>query len=322
MACGDKRQAAAICPIAVPMSWYRRRSPETSNFSHYRPPLRRPESNPVPLSRGGRCPVRHRWYERLERDTYVATRTTSGWVSNYTGIHSDETAFNRFAVGDRSLDKFINFKSGCCAAQVPFVFDSNENFLGRWPTNWTDFLTADPGPNEALGAFQPSPDFSHLAFASQTNFDSEGGGLTSAPGSAYDYDVATEETELISKDAHGLDITQDPGARIPPNTSNFPAGTAGSGHSEGNVPQRLDRRLAHPDEHETLQRLHRRAPLHAGGRRDHLRHRGRRPVNYYGMTADGKKVLFTSDQHSPTMTWTPAPTSTCGAKRDSSKKNR
>ncbi len=107
---------------------------------------------------------------------------------------------NWFAVGDMALDKFINFKTGCCAAQVPYVFDSNENFLGQMAGGLGPTSSKQPPiQTNALGNFQPSPDFTHLAFSSQANFDTEGNGVTSAPGSAYDYDVADETTEIISK---------------------------------------------------------------------------------------------------------------------------
>ena len=229
-------------------------------------------------------------------DTYVATRTISGWVSKYTGIHADETSFNWFAVGDMALDKFINFKSGCCAAQVPFVFDNNEDFLGRWPADWSDFVE-ETGPNEALGIFQPTPDFTHMAFSSQVNFDAEDKGLTSAPGSAYDYDVAKETTEIISKDAHGFDITQDPSSTDPNEVINFPGPEPfGTG-----MPKEMYPGVSIDGSHILM------GTKHCNGcTEEHLYMRvkdaitydiaGGAPVNYYGMTSDGTKVFFTSDQ--------------------------
>ena len=94
-------------------------------------------------------------------------RTTNGWVSKYTGIHSDETTSNWFAVGDLALDKFMNFKTGCCAEHVPYVYDNNENFLGTLAGRLGKLHSATRRINTAIGNFQPSPDFSHMAFASQ-----------------------------------------------------------------------------------------------------------------------------------------------------------
>ena len=139
-------------------------------------------------------------------DTYVATRTSSGWHTTYPGIPGSQTNFAVFGMADMGLDKFLSFKTGG-VAEIPYIYDVNDNFLGRWPAN----VASIPGGEEATGAFQPSPDFSHLAFSTKVDFDPEGHGLTSAPGSAYDYDVANETTTLISLTASGNDpIPQDP----------------------------------------------------------------------------------------------------------------
>ena len=255
-------------------------------------------------------------------DTYVTTRTTSGWVTKYTGIHSDETSFNWFAVGNRDLDKFMNFKSGCCAAQVPFVFDVNEDFIGRWPMNWTDFLESDPGPNDALGFFEPSPDFSRMAFSSQINFDSDGHGLTSAPGSAYDYDVANETTELISKTANGSDIAQDPSSTDPKEVINFPGPEPlGTG-----TPKEMFPSVSINGSHILMTTKH-----CNGCTEEHIYMRVNdaitydiadgAPVNYYGITADGSKVFFTAEQLTEDDTDTSADLYS-GASRANSKGNR
>src|SRR5690349_13414467 len=64
---------------------------------------------------------------------------------------------------------------------IPYVFGSDGAFLGRWPDDWSQF----PGANDNIGAYQPSPDFSHLAFSSNS-IPFASGGRTTAPGSAYD----------------------------------------------------------------------------------------------------------------------------------------
>lgn len=230
----------------------------------------------------------------LTADTYVATRTTSGWISKYTGIHSTETVLALFGMGNRNLDTFLNFKNGCCG-QVPYIFDAEEKFLGRWPADWADF----PGADKATGSFQPSPDFSHMAFSSQTNFDPSGQGVTGAPGSAYVYDATTGTTELISKTAAGDDIPQDavngdpneviefPGSREP-GFEGTPAAMYPSVSTDGShilMSTKVCQLCA-------LEHLYMRVTS------DHLTYdiAGGQPVDYYGITSDGTKVFFTSDK--------------------------
>jgi hypothetical protein len=228
-------------------------------------------------------------------DTYVATRTTSGWISKYTGIHSDQTPWNYFGMGSRDLDRFINFKSGCCA-QIPYIFDNEEDFIGRWPSNFEEIPGTEAGPNDVLGTFQPSPDFSHMAFSSKLQFDPEGQGLTSAPGSAYDYDVATETTELISKTAAGGNIPQDPNNPDPNEVIDFP-GSLGSG-----IPRQMNPSLSIDGSHIlmstkgctgcTTEHLYMRV---GGGHGVTYDIAGGAAVDYYGLTSDAKKVFFTSN---------------------------
>ena len=90
---------------------------------------------------------------------------------------------------------------------IPSIFDANGNSLGRWPASWSLI----EGANQSIGAFQPSPDFSHLAFSSN-DVAFAPNGLDHAPGSAYDYDVATGTTTIISYNGfHGDPIGQEPG---------------------------------------------------------------------------------------------------------------
>ena len=144
----------------------------------------------------------------LTIDTYVATRTPTGWVTKYVGIPGNQTVATKAAVGDLSLDKFIDFKSNESfvgtpqpESNLPYVWDFNDNPLGRWPAD----AASVPGAESSSGAYQPSPDFSHLAFSS-TNVAFTPEGLTSGIGSAYDYNTSAETTALVSKTADGVAI--------------------------------------------------------------------------------------------------------------------
>ena len=93
-ACCARRPEAATCRTVAPTSWS---SPVIAGNI-----LLRAVSGPAPYAQN---PSRFLYIgldgvlsghlegpTALSADTYVATRTTSGWVSKYTGIHSDETA--------------------------------------------------------------------------------------------------------------------------------------------------------------------------------------------------------------------------------------
>jgi hypothetical protein len=145
-------------------------------------------------------------------DTFIATRTDTGWVTHLGGLRGSETLNSSLIWGDKSFDKVLDFRAPEDFGGVPqpheympFLWDSENNFLGRWPVNFESI----PGSNESRGAYQPSADFSHLAFSSN-NVAFAKGGLEEAPGSAYDYDAANHTTTLISLLPDGRPIPQDP----------------------------------------------------------------------------------------------------------------
>jgi hypothetical protein len=234
----------------------------------------------------------------LSADTYVAQRTATGWTTRYTGIPSNQTPENWYGASDRSADKFMSFKTSCCS-KIPYIFDNTETFLGRWPVDFETYPGSQPvNPNGPLGNFQPSPDFSHMAFASLTNFDPGGEGLTSAPGSAYDYDAETETTTVISKDAEGHDIAQDSGNTNPNEVIDFPGWPSrGSG-----MPKEVNPSVSIDGSHILMST----EACEGCSHRLHLYMRvsdaitydiaGGIAVDYYGMTPDGRKVFFTSGQ--------------------------
>ena len=70
-----------------------------------------------------------------------------------------------------------------------------------------------------LGAWQPSPDFSHLAFSSN-NYAWETGGVTAAPGSAYDYNRYPRDE--VFRFSPGGGHPQQPGQTNPEEWIQFP----------------------------------------------------------------------------------------------------
>ncbi|HEY7257110.1 MAG TPA: hypothetical protein VH476_10560 [Solirubrobacterales bacterium] len=148
----------------------------------------------------------------LGSDAYVATRTSSGWKTHLVGLRGYEGTAAGVLFANLDFSKFLDFReNGGFEGEpqpphaIPFVWDVEGNLLERWPANFESI----PNSEETKGAFQPSPDLSHLAFSS-TNVAFTSEGLTGGAGSAYDYDTATGTTTLISKTAAG-DIELEPG---------------------------------------------------------------------------------------------------------------
>ena len=213
-------------------------------------------------------------------DTYISTRTTNGWVTKYVGIPGYESEGSKGIVGDLSFDKFMDFdepNGGFGTHQpesnAPYVWNANGESLGRWPTN----LESIPGGDSVVGAFKPSPEFTHLAFSSN-NVAFAPEGLTTAPGSAYDNNMSTEEITIISKTASGLNIPQEPGNTAAAEAIQFPAVSTDGSHilmstAGANGGTHLYMRVNDALTYDVSQG---------------------KDVNYVGMTADGSKVYFTS----------------------------
>jgi hypothetical protein len=148
----------------------------------------------------------------LSADTYVATRTNTGWESHYVGVPGSLALGDSTPLPNPDFSRFFDFLEGEGFEgvkqpydRVPYIWDSEGNFLERWPSNYASI----PNALSTEGAFQPSPDLNHLAFSSvNVNWtpgtDEEG--ATTPPGSAYDYNVATHATKLISLTEGGQPI--------------------------------------------------------------------------------------------------------------------
>jgi hypothetical protein len=112
-------------------------------------------------------------------------------------------------------------------SNAPYLFGADGSLLGRLPTSLGDM----EGSVEALACpyqninsewgicssdVAPSADLSHLAFSSNKLAFAEAG-LTEAPGSAYDNNLAAGTVSLISVLPNGENIPQDPAfANVPP----------------------------------------------------------------------------------------------------------
>ena len=212
----------------------------------------------------------------LASDAYAATRTNSGWVTSYIGIPGNETSTDETRATDLSMDRFLVFNAeppsaGLFSANIsnaPYVYDSKGNRLARWPGN----LDSIPGATEFAGQVSPSPDFSHLAFSS-SNIAFTNEGLTTAPGSAYDFNTLSNTTSLISLTASGENILQGESIGFPGHASWYPGVSTNGSHilmsAGGVLYMRVNDALSYD-----VSRGH--------------------AVGYVDMTPDGSKVYFTS----------------------------
>ena len=151
----------------------------------------------------------------ITQDLYVSTRTSDGWKTHYPGL----SAGTSFASGgthcSASMARCENYDikdpleiaPEDTGSNAPYVFDANQNSVavGRFPT----MVEEVEGGEEFFGQGLASADYSHFAFGTN-NVEFATGGLTSAPGSAYDNDVAANTATVISKLPGGGNIPQDP----------------------------------------------------------------------------------------------------------------
>ncbi len=238
-------------------------------------------------------------------DTYVATRSATGWHSSYVGVPGGEMAATDTEAGSLDMNWFLSastlYVPGVPQPEenLPHIFDAQGHPFGRWPGNWAVI----PGAKASRGDYQPSPDFSHMAFSSN-NVAFAPNGLTKAPGSAYDYDPTTGTTTIISKTAGGADIAQEPGAAggfpeefiifpdTSPNTYGATAVNPGVSTDGSHI---LMATLSEPEPF-LFPPL---APQHLYMRvNDVITYdvANGHDVQYAGMTADGSQVYFTSPE--------------------------
>ena len=253
---------------------------------------------------GGEIPGTGDPENALFEDTYVATRTDTGWISKYVGIPGDEAAAGSTTLTDRSMDRFLAFDPleeftqppnlrPAVASEAPYVYDAEGNLLGQWPTD----LGVIPNSKEFNGSIQPSPDFSHLAFSSN-NIAFAPNGLVSAPGSAYDFNTVTNEVSVISTTPGGTPIRQQPASEDPNEAIAFPS-EFGNRHGTNWYPSvstdgsHILMSTQGPDGGVELFMRVNDAITYVVSR-DEMSGGEPVDVNYLGMTESGSKVFFTT----------------------------
>jgi hypothetical protein len=245
-----------------------------------------------------------------EGDLYMASRTTSGWVTRYVGIPGnqsvgysgtrDESFFskllpvptdlgmNKILIWDWAQKGFANAVFEFEGTYNPIVYDNEGHDLGRLPTNIDEVPGADLDLVDGgyRGASKPSADFSHYFF-STNDLSFATGGVVGEPGSVYDNDIAADTVTVISKTENGLDIPRD---------------SAGKANEYMRIPA-----VSRDGSHALMSTEGPGGTVHlymAVNRGDHYDHYEvsvgddalNHAVLFEGMTADGSLVYFTSSE--------------------------
>ena len=258
--------------------------------------------------------------DNIGPDDYIATRTDAGWVTTYAGLQGNEVLEDGDLIGDMNFDKVIDFqRAGCgfCSpepvSRAPYLWSVEGTSLGRWPASISTHSGADL---TNIGAWQPSLDFSHLAFSSNNNDFAGNGetGLTIAPGSAYDYDTFTKRATVISLLPDGDNLSQDSANTNRDEYINFP-GTNNREEETEAYPAQLYSGVSTDGSH-ILMSIEATTPscsdfgcthglvqlyMRVGDAvsyvvsESELTHESA-AVDYVGMTSDGSEVFFTSSE--------------------------
>jgi hypothetical protein len=141
-------------------------------------------------------------------DRYVSTRTTNGWVTTYPGRAGNEALVSGRPLCNSSMDTCIDYRvegvfGGGTKSNAPYVWDTDGNSLGRWPTN----LRFVPGADQAVVDGNPSADFSHYVFTSVSAAFAPGG-LEAPPGTVYDNNIGEKTVTIASLGPDGTPIPQ------------------------------------------------------------------------------------------------------------------
>jgi hypothetical protein len=208
-------------------------------------------------------------------------------------------------------------------SNAPYVWNAHGDFIDRWPTSAADVpgseatfaCPQDPSLHPyPIGVFgnvpvsyfcstyvDASKDLSHFVFSTRSGQFGEGG-LSAAPGSAYDNDTIHNTLHLISKLPNGTPITQEPGAKAgPEELIRFPSVSADGSHilmatatkpecKQADFP--VGGRLARPLCPIVTQPAH----LYTRVNNTVTYDVSGKPVHYVGATPDGTHVYFTSGE--------------------------
>ena len=208
-------------------------------------------------------------------------------------------------------------------SNAPYLWSAHGDFLDRWPTSVADLPGGEenfacpqdpsihPYPTGYFGNIpvsyfcstyvDASKDLNHFVFSTQSGLFGEGG-LSKAPGSAYDNDTANNTLRLVSKLPSGEPIGQEPGGKAgPEELIRFPAVSANGSHilmgtatkpacRQGDFP--VGGHLATPLCPLVTQPTHLYMRVNDAVSYDV----SKKPVHYVGATPDATKVFFTSDE--------------------------
>ncbi len=237
-------------------------------------------------------------------DIYMATRTNKGWVQTMPGLKGNETKYTYGRQCSDSLDLCLDHIGGLYVvnpetnesenvpkSRAPFLYKADGTRLGRLPTN----VGVVKNGSKFRGDLQPSGDFSHFFFSTQTPFTPDG--ADTAPGSVYDNDIAAKTVTVISKLPNGEPIPVQPagasdptrvtgiGGRSTDGSRVLLAGTTSGQCNVEQYPFECPYILGSPAR--LYMRVNNAATLEVS--------RGEE-VNFVGMTRDASKVFFTTTE--------------------------
>ncbi len=239
-------------------------------------------------------------------DLYVATRTDEGWETKYIGLPSSKNyasggppwasgqgmGFPLFwqtgVLANSSLSKIVDWDDGHApfsgsgylgegpgedSSNAPYIWESTTGkLIDRWPTN----LGVVPGGEGFRGETTASSDLSHFVFSSDIEFVPG-----AASGDVYDDNTVTDEIAVASETETGAGIEGAEPVQVSADGSHILM-SVGGGLCTG-----------------ILQR----APLCGAGQlymrvNDAVTYEiaAGHVVNYLGMTSDGSKIYFTSNE--------------------------
>jgi hypothetical protein len=145
-------------------------------------------------------------------DHYVATRTSTGWKTNFVGLRGDQTAVSWKGQCSHTFHRCLDYRIRNTPEEqfgrepFPYLWSVDEEFLGRLPTNYA----VVPGADHLTGDEVPSGDFTHFVFSS-LDVPFAPGGASTAPGSVYDNAIGPKTVVIASRLNNGTPIPQDAG---------------------------------------------------------------------------------------------------------------
>jgi hypothetical protein len=189
-------------------------------------------------------------------------------------------------------------------SNAPYLWNADGSFVGRLPASFSSapgapaaFSCPVEGPQDVVpkcsGDVAASGDLSHLAYSS-IHVALAPGGLTEAPGSAYDENTSTGAVTVISKLPNGEDIGQEPGYSDPTEFIRFPAVSNDGSHILMSTATVTTSRICKESCPEfTSYPIHLYMSVDDAVTYDVSQGKD---VHYVGMTPDGSRVYFTSGE--------------------------